>query len=370
MNIEYIIQAAKESLDKKDKADLFKIISDNDIIFKTDKKLFIEIIKNLKVSAMRTCPHKILQTYQGEHYLAGNEDNYHNKKNYFSMIEKNEDIVLFYKEGLINLSDVKMWFKLLDSHFLLYLYHSLDGETDKEKLKNHMQNKYREIEQPGKVYYDILENNHISEINHIFDFENIIFNGVKIPQLSSKNMLHEIIRTYHYDKKAYAHLEKYPLFQDMKDSQGKTAQILTRILTTDNLENKYEKFRDHLSEFPLFPGIINVALSENKIKENYDFFKKVTKLIYHTEEDLKIPTVNNIKYKFFSHTMRKLMEESFENKKAYECLSEMREDYPEYFKEFFYGKNTMNNHTYLLSIERAILNESVKTQKLVSQKRL
>lgn len=358
---EEIIQQAKNAFIEKDKKTMFKIISESNVVFERDKLLFIDIVKSLNVSAMKVVPRHLISSYKDKEYLRNSSED-KERNNYISMVRSHEDIALFYKKGLIDINDHKIYAQLKDPDFVITLYHSMDNQEEKDKMKKEILNYYNRISNLGMIYYSVLEKERISEMNDIFDLEHNIFKRKEIPtipQYAYRNILDMIAKTYNYDKQAYQHLDKYKTFQSLKENSYFDSEILTKILASSNLENKYEKFESYFSELPLNEHTMRSMLVNGKIKGNYEFFKKIQFLINKREDVSGNSSRKKLTEHLFSFTIDMLKKERMSEPETYSELMKMKSQYNKLYENYFDSSKNKRNFEYLMSLEKSILSSEV-----------
>lgn len=357
---EEIIQQAKNALIQKDKETMFKIISESNVVFEKEKLLFIDMVKSLNSSAMKVVPRQLISSYKDKEYLSNSSEK--EKNNYISMVRSHEDIVLFYKKGLIDINDHKIYGQLKDPDFVLTLYYGMDTQEEKEKVIKSIQDYYDKITNLGMTYYSVLEKEKISEMNNIFDLENIVFTRREIPgtpQYAYRNILDMIAKTYNYDKKAYQHLEKYKTFHRLKENSYFDSEILTNILVSSNIENKYEKFESYFGELPLNEHTMRSMLANGKIEGNYEFFKKIQLLINKREDVPGNGSRNRLPEYLFSFTVDMLKKERMSESETYSELMQMKSQYNKLYEDYFDSSKNKRNFEYLMSLEKSILSNEI-----------
>jgi len=369
---EEIIQQAKNALTEKDKERMFKIISESNVVFEREKLLFIDIVKSLNSSAIKVVPRQLISLYKDKEYLR-NSSGDKERNNYISMIKSHEDIALFYKKGLIDINDYKIYAQLKDPDFVLAFYYSMDNQEEKDKVKKNILDYYARIKNLGMIYYSVLEKGKISEMNDIFDLEHIVFTRKEIPEIPQyayRNILDMIAKTYNYDKQAYQHLDKYKTFQSLKENSYFNSDILTNILEYSNLERKYEKFESYFNELPCNENTMFVLLANRTIEENYDFLKKI-QLLINKKKDV---SVNNsgkrLREYLFAFTIDMLKKEEMSESETYSELMEMKLNHSNLYENYFDSLKNARNFEYLMSLEKSILNNEIGNKNSVINVRI
>lgn len=369
---EEIIQQAKNALTEKDKERMFKVISESNVVFEKDKLLFIDIVKSLNNSAMKVVPRHLISSYKDKEYLR-NSSNEKERYNYISMVRSHEDIALFYKKGLIDINDHKIYAQLKDPDFVITFYHSMDNQEEKDKIKKDILNYYNRISNLGMIYYSVLEKGKISEMNDIFGLENIVFTRREIPgipEYAYRNILDMIAKTYNYDKQAYQHLEKYNTFHRLKENSYFDSEILTNILECSGLERKYEKFESYFGELPLNEHTMRSILANGKAEGNYEFFRKI-QLLINKREDV---SGNSSRYRLpeylFSFTVDMLRKEKMSESETYSELMQMKSKYNKLYEDYFDSSKNKRNFEYLMLLEKNILNSEVGDKNSIIKARI
>lgn len=289
------------------------------------------------------------------------------------MIKSHEDIALFYKKGLIDINDHKIYGQLTDPDFVLALYYSMDTQEEKDKVRKSIQDYYDKIKNLGMTYYSVLEKKKISEMNDIFNLEHNIFKRKEIPtipQYAYRNILDMIAKSYNYDKQAYQHLDKYKTFQSLKENSYFDSEILIKILAYSNLEKKYEKFESYFDELPLNEHTMRSMLVNGKIEGNYEFFKKIQLLINKREDVSGNSSRNRLTEDLFSFTIDMLKKERMSEPETYSELMKMKSQYNKLYENYFDSSKNKRNFEYLMSLEKNILSNEVVTTVSVIKARI